>query len=223
MPVIGAAAVVLYLVSIRHLQPIQGPEIGWWWVLGILVFVTERWPVELEFRRSAHSFSLTDVPLTLAIVFASGTHAFVAVMVGALVALMLRRAPAVKFALNAAQFALVTAAADRLVHLAASVDPGFGWITWGAVLVASQLGGVLTIAVDPRRDRADRGPRLARPGAPDVRPRPGRHDHRHGDGARLRHRLDRATRGDAAAADPDPDRLRRAIARTSRSARATRR
>ena len=52
-----------------------------------MVFVTERWPVELEFRRSSHSFSLTDVPLTLALVFTSGTHAFVAVMAGALVAL----------------------------------------------------------------------------------------------------------------------------------------
>ena len=32
-----------------------------------------------------------------------------------------------------------------VVHLAASADPGFGWITWGAVLAATQLGGVLTI------------------------------------------------------------------------------
>ena len=56
-----------------------------------MVLVTERWPVELEFRRSAHSFSLTDVPLTLALVFATGTHAFVAVMAGTLVALLLRR------------------------------------------------------------------------------------------------------------------------------------
>ena len=62
---------------------------------------------------------------------------------------------------------------------------------------------------DPRRDGADRGPRLARSGAPDVRHGPRGHDHRHGDGARLRHPLDRAARGDAAAADPDPDRLRR--------------
>ena len=87
--------------------------IGWWWALGIIVFVTERWPVELEFRRSTHSFSLTDIPLTLALIFTSGTHAFVAVMAGALVALLLRRVPPVKFAFNLAQFALVTSRADR--------------------------------------------------------------------------------------------------------------
>ena len=90
--VIGTAAVVLYLAWIRHLDPILGPDVGWWWALGIMVFVTERWPVELEFRRSTHSFSLTDIPLTLALIFTSGTHAFVAVMAGALVALLLRRA-----------------------------------------------------------------------------------------------------------------------------------
>ena len=33
-----------------------------------------------------------------------------------------------------------------VVHIAAKLDPGFGWITWGSVLLATQLGGVLTIA-----------------------------------------------------------------------------
>jgi diguanylate cyclase (GGDEF)-like protein len=143
---IATAAVVLYVAWIRHLDPILGADIGWWWVLGVMVFVTERWPVELEFRRSSHSFSLTDVPLTLAVIFTSGTHAFVAVMAGALVALLLRRAPAVKFAFNLAQFALVTSVLIIIVHVAASADPGFGWITWGAVLVASLIGSVLTTA-----------------------------------------------------------------------------
>ena len=49
---IGAASLALYVFWIRGLGPIQGPEITWWWTLGVMVFVTERWPVELEFRRS---------------------------------------------------------------------------------------------------------------------------------------------------------------------------
>ena len=61
---------------------------------------------------------------------------------------------------------------------------------------------------DPRRDVADRGLRLARSGAPDVRHGPRGHDHRHDPGARRRHPLDRAAGGDAAAADPDPGRDR---------------
>ena len=83
--VIGAIAVALYLLWIRHCEAIQGPEIAWW-ALGLMVLVTERWPIELEFRRSTHAFSLTDVPLTLALVFATGTHAFFAVLAGLLVA-----------------------------------------------------------------------------------------------------------------------------------------
>ena len=170
--VIGTAAVG----AVPRLDPPPrsdpGPRVGWWWALGIMVFVTERWPVELEFRRSTHSFSLTDVPLTLALIFASGTHAFVAVMAGALVALLLRRVPAVKFAFNLAQFALVTSVLIVVVHLAASADPGFGWITWGAVLAASQIGGVLTIAQILAAIVLTEGQRLARPGARDVRPGP---------------------------------------------------
>ena len=132
-------------------------------VLALMVLVTERWPVELEFRRSSHSFSLTDIPLTLALIFATGTHAFFAVMGGTFVAMAMRRLPPVKFAFNLAQFALVTCVLIvRRAPGARPLDPGFGWITWGAVLAASQLGGVLTIVQIARRDRADRGPRLAR-------------------------------------------------------------
>src|SRR5688572_18957689 len=143
---IGSAAVVLYLAWIRHLAPILGPDGGWWWALGIMVLVTERWPVEVEFRRSTYSFSLTDIPLTLALIFTSGTHAFVAVMAGTLLALLLRRGPAVKFAFNLAQFALVTSVLILTVHGAAAADPGFGWLTWAAVLIASLVGSVLTTA-----------------------------------------------------------------------------
>ena len=141
---LGAAAVVLYLVWIRHLEAIHGPEIPWW-VLGLMVLFAERWPVELQFRRSTHAFTLTDIPLTLALVFATGTHAFFAVLTGLLLALVLRRMPPIKLAFNVAQYALGTAVLIVVVHLAASVDPGFGWITWGATLAATQIGGVLAI------------------------------------------------------------------------------
>ena len=51
-----------------------------------------------------------------------------------------------------------------VVHLAAAVDPGFGWITWGAVLAATPARRRADDRADPGRDRADRGPRLARSG-----------------------------------------------------------
>ena len=39
----------------------------------------------------------------------------------------------------------MTAVLILVVHFAAAADPGFGWITWGAVLLATQIGGLLTI------------------------------------------------------------------------------
>ena len=140
----GALAVALYVLWIRHADAIQSNEIAWW-ALALMVLVTERWPIELQFRRATHAFSLTDVPLTLALVFATGTHAFVAVLAGFLVAAVLRRMSPVKLAFNLAQYALMTAVLILVVHFAAEADPGFGWITWGAVLLATQIGGLLTI------------------------------------------------------------------------------
>jgi diguanylate cyclase (GGDEF)-like protein len=143
--VIAAIAAALYFIWVRHYEPVQGREIAWW-LLAVMVLVTERWSVELEFRRSSHSFSLTDVPVTLALVFATGSHAFFAILAGTFVALQLHRLPPVKFVFNIAQLALVSCVMIIVVHLAGSADPGFGWITWGAVLAASQIGGLLTVA-----------------------------------------------------------------------------
>jgi diguanylate cyclase (GGDEF)-like protein len=140
----GAFAVALYLLWIRHQEAIQSPEIAWW-ALALMVVVTERWPIELQFRRATHAFTLTDVPLTLALVFATGTHAFFAVLAGLLVGALLRRMPPVKLAFNLAQYALITAVLIVVVHFTASADPAFGWIMWGAVIAATQIGGVLAI------------------------------------------------------------------------------
>ena len=111
-----------------------------------------------------------------------------------------------------------------VVHAAAEARPRLRLADLGlACWLATQLGGVLTIAQILARDRAHRGPRLARPGPPDVRHGPRRDGHRHRDGAGLLDPLDRAPRGRAAAAGPDPRRLPRLPRLRAASARATRR
>ncbi|MDA0169559.1 EAL domain-containing protein [Solirubrobacter taibaiensis] len=143
--VTSAISAILYFVFVRHSGAIQTPEIAWY-VIALLVLFTERFPVELEFRRSSHSFSLTDIPLSVALVFTTGSHAFWAIVGGSLIALALRRMPIVKFFFNVAQLSLATTVMLVIVHFAAQVDDGFGFLTWGSVLLATQLGGVLTIA-----------------------------------------------------------------------------
>ncbi len=142
--VLAALAVVLFVGFIENLAPLQSPAVPWW-AIAALVLATERWPVELHFRRSSHSFSLTDIPLTLALVFASGDGAVLGIVAGIVLAFGLRRMAPVKFAFNIAQFTLSTCVGVLIVRLAAGLDPGFGWITWGAALVATQVGGLLTI------------------------------------------------------------------------------
>src|SRR5690242_12390661 len=123
-------SVLLYFAFVRDFGAIQTPEIAWY-VIALLVLFTERFPVELEFRRSSHSFSLTDIPLSVALVFTTGSHAFWAIVGGSLVALLLRRLPFVKFCFNVAQLSLVTTVMLAVVHFAAQIDDDFSWLTWG--------------------------------------------------------------------------------------------
>ena len=116
---LSAAAVALY-VFVRRYGPAEGPALPWW-VLAPVVLATERWPVELHFGRSSHSFSLTDIPVTLALVFANGGDAMIALALGAAAAFGLRRLPPVKFTFNIAQYALITGASVLVARI------GIGW------------------------------------------------------------------------------------------------
>src|SRR4051795_2514968 len=143
---VAGLAFALWALVIRRYAPLQAPALPWW-LLAPAVALSERFPAELEFRRSAHSFSLTDILLALALVFSSGTAAFVGIVLGGGLALALRRLPAVKLAFNIAQFALITCVAELVVRGAAGLDHGFGWWTWVGVLAATELGGLITIAL----------------------------------------------------------------------------
>src|SRR5215217_7670986 len=111
---VGAGALIAG--PVKGYDPIAEPELPWW-LLAAVVAATERWPVHLEFRRSAHSFSLTDVPVTLALIFCSGTAGVAAIAGGSAVGLLLRRLPAVKVAFNLAQHTLSVALGFVVVHV----------------------------------------------------------------------------------------------------------
>src|SRR4051794_11522155 len=143
---VAGLALVLWAVVVRHYAPLQSPGLPWW-LLAISVAAAERFPVELHFRHSSHSFSLTDVLLSLALIFSSGTGAVVGMLLGGGIALAMRRQPRVKLFFNVAQFGLITSTAVLVVRFAAGLDHGFGWWTWAGVLVATQIGGLITIAL----------------------------------------------------------------------------
>src|SRR3954454_23806816 len=77
-----------------------------WWLLAPLFLVAEACVVHLQFRRSAHSFSLADIPFVFGLVFASGGDFVAAALLGAGVVWALRRLPLMKLSFNLAQLAL---------------------------------------------------------------------------------------------------------------------
>jgi diguanylate cyclase (GGDEF)-like protein len=120
-----------------------------WWGLAVAFFVAEAWVVHLQFRKQAHTLSLTEIGLVLGLFFASPEALLVAQVVGAGLALaVLRRQKPVKLTFNVAELALCSGVA--LVIFRSFTDPGTTSIqVWGVVLLAAAAAhavGVLLVS-----------------------------------------------------------------------------
>ena len=85
-----------------------------WWALPVLaatVAASELAVVHLSFGRQRYSFSCTDGAIGASLVFATGSWIVGAVLIGVLVAQVVRRQPRLKVGFNLAQFACATGAA----------------------------------------------------------------------------------------------------------------
>jgi diguanylate cyclase (GGDEF)-like protein len=138
-----AAAAALAVHAAGYPQ-LAAPGLSWWLLAG-LVAVCERWPVHLHFGRSHHSFSFSDLPLTLALIFATGAGGVTAVLAGVVVAMLLRRLAVVKFVFNVGQFTLTAALAIIVIHALGGHAPAFGLRLWLSALVATQVNGIVTV------------------------------------------------------------------------------
>src|SRR2546427_8539828 len=83
-----AAATTLFLTLAEGLAPPARPHLEWW-MLAPAFFVAERCVVHLHFRRSAHSFSLGDMPLVFGLIFAGSNDLMAGVLVGTSLTLLL--------------------------------------------------------------------------------------------------------------------------------------
>src|SRR3954468_2450954 len=140
-----ATATTLFFAFAKGLPPLADPHLSWW-MLAPAFFVAERCVVHLHFRRSAHSFSLGDIPLVFGLIFAGATDLMAAVLVGTALTLLLdRRLPPIKLVFNLAQFALAACLGILLVHALVPSPDQLGPPVWAAVLIATEAGGVLTV------------------------------------------------------------------------------
>jgi diguanylate cyclase (GGDEF)-like protein len=142
---IAGVAIALFVTVVRDLPALLDPHLPWWGLaLGFLV--AESCVVHLQFRRSAHSFSLGDLPLVFGLLFATGGDLVLAALLGSAATLAIeRRLAPVKLVFNLSQFALAASFATVVVHAVAAEGAGLEPQTWVAVLLGTQASAVITV------------------------------------------------------------------------------
>ena len=142
---IAGAALALFLGPGNNFDALQGGGLPWW-ALALGFFLGERFVVHVHFRRSAHSFSLGDVPLVVGLLFASSADLVIGALVGTAVTLMLeRKLPPIKLAFNLAQFTFAACLAALVVHDIVGMDADMGPRLWIAVFCATQASAIVTV------------------------------------------------------------------------------
>ena len=106
--VLAAIALAIASLELPAGPPAQAPVALPWWLLAAVFYVTETTVIHLHIGRSAHSFSMSEVPLILGLFFLDpGAVPRRPGSIGAGLALVIsRRQRSVKLAFNLSQFML---------------------------------------------------------------------------------------------------------------------
>ncbi|MDQ3086503.1 MAG: hypothetical protein M3Q67_06865, partial [Actinomycetota bacterium] len=135
---IATAAFALYLFVLAGLEP-PAPQIGIpWWSFVLVFLVAEAFPIQIHFRNEAHSLTLSELVLVLALYLVSPGELLVAQLLGAVIALgFVRKQRALTLAFNLAVFSLGSCVAILLFHGFLLLGDAYGPAGWiGAVLSA---------------------------------------------------------------------------------------
>src|SRR3954470_10198884 len=142
---LGVLAAVAW-ITITHGEPAHGTPQLPWWAVALGFAGAEVCVVHVRFRRSAHSFSLADVPFVFGLVFASGDDFVIGAIIGtALVHGLVRRLEPVKLLFNLAQLALAATLAAATLQLISGGADALQPATWAGLYAATLSSGALTI------------------------------------------------------------------------------
>jgi diguanylate cyclase (GGDEF)-like protein len=142
---VAGGAVALFLGPIDWPSAIVSPHLPWW-SLALGFLVAERCVVHLHFRRSAHSFSLGDIPLVFGLLFSSSHELIIGTLIGTTIVLVLdRRLPLIKLAFNLAQFCLGACLAVLVLHWVVPSPQGLGPDVWVGIILATQASAVVAV------------------------------------------------------------------------------
>jgi diguanylate cyclase (GGDEF)-like protein len=141
----------LYVTTVRHLTPLDGPVSLPWWALAVGFYFSEAYVVHLHYRREAHTLSMNEIPIVLGLFLASASSLLLGQLVGAAVALVFyRRQRALKVAFNLALFAFGTTLALLVFNVIAANENALGPAGWLAAFLgagASSLSALLLVGV----------------------------------------------------------------------------
>ena len=120
------------------------------WLLAAGFYLAEAKVIHLHIGRSAHSFSMSELPMVAGLFLVSPPAFIAARLVGSALALFFnRRQRSVKLAFNLAQFSLASVVSVAIVHAVVSPEGTFGPEVWVAVLLVAlveNLIGVLSVS-----------------------------------------------------------------------------
>jgi diguanylate cyclase (GGDEF)-like protein len=141
---IAAATALVYAIEVVDIPPLEAPFRLTWVALAVLFYVTEVYVVHIEFRRDAHSFSLSEIPLVIGLFFTTPAEFVLAQFAGAAVALGVRRRQSIlKLAFNTSHFCLEASIATLLFHRLVSLGDPLG----PAGIAATFVPLILTSAI----------------------------------------------------------------------------
>jgi diguanylate cyclase (GGDEF)-like protein len=148
--VLAASTVALALLWVPSQPPIAVPIMVPWWLLAGGFYLAEAKVIHLHIGRSAHSFSMSELPLVAGLFLVTPPEFIAARLVGSAIALFFnRRQRSVKLAFNLAQFSLASVISVAIVHAIVAPNAAFGPSVWAAVLLVAlveNLIGVLTVS-----------------------------------------------------------------------------
>jgi diguanylate cyclase (GGDEF)-like protein len=144
--VLSVVAVLLASLELPAPQPAQPPVVLSWWVLAGLFYLTEAKVVHLHIGRSAHSFSMSEIPVVYGIFFFRPAEYILARLIGAGLALVLsRKQRSVKLGFNLAQFLLCSVVTVGVVHLLVGVTASFGPRDWPTAFLATSAENMVGV------------------------------------------------------------------------------
>ena len=118
--------------------PVTGfdARVGWWW-LALGFYAAELLVVHLQFRRDAHTFSMSEIPMTVGLLLADPLALIVGQLVGSALALVLnRKQRAVKLVYNLGHLGIQTVAAVWVVRMITNGSVGFDGRSMLAIILS---------------------------------------------------------------------------------------